>query len=109
VPQGDETGRNSDDGLDTRCMCGCAVVCDRRCRGAIEPDRDYAVDWLWPADGVHGWNESPGLVRSCTSLRNGGVHVGVQPREHTPAGNPVAGCSDGGQRSVTGLAPNRRA
>jgi hypothetical protein len=93
----------------TLAACAALVVCDRRCRGAIEPDRDYAVDRLWPADGVHGWDESAGLVRSCTLLWNGGVHVGVQPREHTPTRNAVAGCSDGGQRSVAGLAANRRA
>ena len=105
--EGDERGRNSGHGLDARCVCGCAVVCDRWCRSTIEPDRDHAVERLWPADGVHGWDRSAGLVGSCPVLWNGGVHVGVQPGEHTPAGGALAGCWDGGQRSVAGLAPHR--
>ena len=90
--EGDETGRNSGHGLDARCVCGCAVVCDRWCRSTIEPDRDHAVERLWSPDGVHRWDGSAGLVGSCPVLWNRGVHAGVQPGEHTPAGGALAGC-----------------
>ena len=48
------------------------------------------VERLWPADGVHGWNGSAGLVGPGAVLRDGRVYAGVQPGEHTSADRAAA-------------------
>ena len=73
-------------------MCGCAVVLRQLVsQHHCSHDRDHAVERLWPADGVHGWDGSAGLVGPSPVLWNRGVHAGIQPGEHTPAGGGLAG------------------
>ena len=86
---------------------GALYVSDRPGRRlSVEADRDHAVERLWFADGIHGWDRSdrPGRVqRRLAGVW--GVHPGVQPREHLAAGHALAvtGRCDGGQRSLVGL------
>ena len=80
------------DVLDARRVCRGAVrTCRLRGRGATATtDRDHALERLRPADGVHGWDWSTGVVRPSTVLWDRSVHVGVQPREHTSACDALA-------------------
>ena len=92
-------------GLDARCVCGRAVRL--RPLGPQQPlnhDRDHAVERLWPADGVHGWDGSAGLVRPSTVLWSRARSRwrstrGTHPRRRTLSQR----CWDGGQRPVAGL------
>ena len=57
---------------------------------SVDTDRDHAIEWLWPADGVHGRDGSSGLVEPSAALRDRAVHAGVQPGEHTAARDALA-------------------
>ena len=68
---------------------GCVVCVSSGCFAAAATppnNRHHPVERLQPPDGVHGWDGSVRLVRPSTVLRNRAVHAGVQPGDHTPAG-----------------------
>ena len=63
------------------------------CGATATTDRDHALEWLRPADGLHGWNWSTGVVKPSASCGPGALTLAFNQGNTPP---PAAVSRNGG-------------